>query len=243
MNGKMSKSGMSLLMMAIVALSAILLTIPAMAVGDITATRGFSNQTVAPGGNFTVTVTVTANQTVYAPLLDEDLPDGWTVTEIDSAGATFKESEIKWLWMGSLSAGASKTGIYNVTVPADAAGGDYWITGNISAYEVDPTAVGGESKITVSAGPAPTSPQTTPTLTSPTSTPLPMPSPAPTAAATPAATPTAAPTAAPHITPAPTAKPTAKPTPTPTEEPGFEAVFAIAGLLAVAYLVVRRKKR
>jgi len=33
----------------------------------------------------------------------------------------------------------------------------------------------------------------------------------------------------------------AAPTPTP-EEPGFEAVFAIAGLLAVAYLVLRIKK-
>ncbi|MBU4373828.1 MAG: PGF-CTERM sorting domain-containing protein [Euryarchaeota archaeon] len=30
-------------------------------------------------------------------------------------------------------------------------------------------------------------------------------------------------------------------TPTP-KEPGFEAVFAIAGLLAVGYLVVRQRK-
>jgi len=34
--------------------------------------------------------------------------------------------------------------------------------------------------------------------------------------------------------------PTPQPTPTP-KPPGFEAVFAIAGLLAVAYLVLRRK--
>ena len=35
----------------------------------------------------------------------------------------------------------------------------------------------------------------------------------------------------------------AAPTPTPTpEEPCLEAVFAIAGLLAVAYLVLRKKK-
>ena len=60
----------------------------------------------------------------------------------------------------------------------------------------------------------------------------------------PAATPTPTPTAKPTTTPVPTPKPTAEPTatPTPTEEPGSEAVFAIAGLLAVAYLVVRRKK-
>ena len=45
-------------------------------------------------------------------------------------------------------------------------------------------------------------------------------------------------------TPVPTPKPTPAPTPTaePTPEPpGFEAIFAIAGLLAVAYLVHRRK--
>ncbi|NMX22080.1 hypothetical protein C5S30_06545 [ANME-1 cluster archaeon GoMg4] len=36
------------------------------------------------------------------------------------------------------------------------------------------------------------------------------------------------------------ATPTPSPTPTP---PWFGAVFAIAGILAVAYLVLRRKKR
>jgi len=34
------------------------------------------------------------------------------------------------------------------------------------------------------------------------------------------------------------------PTPTPTPKPpGYEAVFGIAGLLAVAYLVLRRKRK
>ncbi len=43
-------------------------------------------------------------------------------------------------------------------------------------------------------------------------------------------------------TPVPTPTPTPAPTPEPTPEPpGFEAIFAIAGLLAVAYLVHRRK--
>ena len=57
-------------------------------------------------------------------------------------------------------------------------------------------------------------------------------------------TPTPAPTATakPTATPAPTPVATAEPTPTPTEEPGFEAVFAIAGLLSIAYLVLRRRK-
>ena len=41
--------------------------------------------------------------------------------------------------------------------------------------------------------------------------------------------------------PGATAAPAATTTPTP-EEPGFEAVFAIAGLLAIAYLVLRKKE-
>ena len=49
---------------------------------------------------------------------------------------------------------------------------------------------------------------------------------------------------APTPEPTPTTTPTSTPSPTPTPEegvPGFEAVFAIAGLLAVAYLLKRRK--
>jgi len=45
----------------------------------------------------------------------------------------------------------------------------------------------------------------------------------------------------PEITPAGTAKPDA-PIATTPKEPGFEAVFAIAGLLAVAFLVLRQRK-
>ena len=65
-------------------------------------------------------------------------------------------------------------------------------------------------------------------------------------AATPSPTPTVTPkpTATPTMPPPVTPTPSPTPTPTPTPEPpGFEAVFAIAGLLAVAYLVMRRKKR
>ena len=50
-------------------------------------------------------------------------------------------------------------------------------------------------------------------------------------------------TATPEVTPTiPPATPTPEPTPTPTPTPGFEAVFAIAGLLAVAYLVQRKRR-
>jgi len=64
-----------------------------------------------------------------------------------------------------------------------------------------------------------------------------VPTEVPTATAT--ATATATPTGVPTEAPTATATATATPTPTP---PGFEAVFAIAGLLAIAYLVLRRRK-
>ena len=67
------------------------------------------------------------------------------------------------------------------------------------------------------------------------------------AAATPTPTPTAIPkpTATPIPTPVPTSAPAtpAPATSTPEEQqPGFEAVFAIAGLLAIAYMVLKRRR-
>jgi len=135
--------------MTIVVLSVILIIMPVIAVGDITATRDISKQTVALGKTFTVTVTITASQTIYAPILDEDLPTNWTVTPLQNDGAIFKESEIKWLWMESLSEGDSRTVVYNVTVPSDAESGVYYITGRISAYQIPYIDVGGESEINV----------------------------------------------------------------------------------------------
>jgi len=58
------------------------------------------------------------------------------------------------------------------------------------------------------------------------------------APATPTPAPTAVPTPVPTATPAPTAVPA---TPTP-EEPGFEALLAIGGLLAIAFVILRRKQ-
>jgi len=66
------------------------------------------------------------------------------------------------------------------------------------------------------------------------------------AAATPTPTstpkPTPAPTVPPVVTPAPTLTPTLTPAQTPApSEPGFEAVFAIGGLVALAYMARRKK--
>ena len=83
-------------------------------------------------------------------------------------------------------------------------------------------------------------PTTTPTTPAPTGTA----SPAPTVTATVTPTPTASPGET--ETPTATESPTPSPSPGPTKKPlipGFEALFAIASLLAVAYLVLRKGRR
>ncbi len=83
-------------------------------------------------------------------------------------------------------------------------------------------------------------PTVTPTPT-PTPKPTPTPTPKPKVTPKPKPTPTPTPTPTPKKVTTPTPTP-AKPTPTPTKKktPGFEAFFAIIGLLAVAYLLRRR---
>jgi len=119
--------------------------------GDpISATRDISDQTINPGSTFTVTLTLTANEdNVHAPALDENLPAGWTVTEVDNGGATYKATTTEWVWSAAMSSGETKTVTYKVTVPASATPKDYYITGQASAYEVSPVTIGGESKVTV----------------------------------------------------------------------------------------------
>ena len=92
------------------------------------------------------------------------------------------------------------------------------------------------------------------TVSGPQPTPTPTPSPTPSPKLTPEGalipsppveeTPSPEETPTPVVTPTPTPSSSPSPTPSPTPTPpGFEAVFAVAGLLAVAYLVLRRKKQ
>jgi hypothetical protein len=90
--------------------------------------------------------------------------------------------------------------------------------------------------------PTPT-PTTTPTVT-PTSTPTPTPTPTPTLTLTPSPVPIPIPTPSPTPTPTPTPTlvPPATPSPISTpEEPGFESVYVLAGVVAVAYLLLKSK--
>nr|WP_235276487.1 hypothetical protein [Methanosarcina mazei] len=72
------------------------------------------------GGSFTVTVNISTDQNIEALALDENLPEGWNVNVVESAGATFqnietfKESTLEWIWVESIQAGGEKTIVYSV---------------------------------------------------------------------------------------------------------------------------------
>ncbi len=77
-------------------------------------------------------------------------------------------------------------------------------------------------------------------IQTPTTTPKQLSTPRPTLVPTTAPTPTHKLTPIPTPTPTPTLTPTPKPTPTPTKKsPGFEAIFAIAGLISTTYMLRR----
>ena len=104
---------------------------PVAAEDTITGSRTISDTTVAPGDIFTVTVTVDITGAVYGPVLNEDVPAGWTVTEVDNAGGTYNAADTKWLWGGSQT--ADKTVTYTVTVPDGTTDGSYDIAGTVLA--------------------------------------------------------------------------------------------------------------
>jgi len=115
--------------------------------GTATATRTITPQTVAPGGTVQVTVEF---QSLLAQTegfgLVEDIPAGWVFASVDDAGATqVKEgAKIEWLWL-TLEAGATKTVVYTLTAPDDAAAGDYTIDGVVKAAGVDNPVLGDET--------------------------------------------------------------------------------------------------
>jgi len=103
-----------------------------------------------PGETFRVTVTIEVNMDLFGLGLDENLPDGWTVTPVDNAEATYHEGAVQWLFVKKVPAGAARTIVYDVTVPSDAELGIYDINGNISSASPNfEQAVGGENQVEI----------------------------------------------------------------------------------------------
>lgn len=130
-------------------------TILPVSASGIEANREVSAGTAYAGETFIVTVNISTDQYVEALTLDENLPEGWNVSVIESDGATFqstetfKESTLEWIWVESLQAGEGKTVVYSVTVPSVTEPENFTLSGNISAYSVSAIPVTGVSEMIV----------------------------------------------------------------------------------------------
>ncbi|MCK5216828.1 MAG: PEF-CTERM sorting domain-containing protein [Methanosarcinales archaeon] len=146
----------------IVVLITTILLIPLLATSaaadEITATRDISTETVEPGDVFTVTIVLTALADIQAPALDENVPAGWAVTLVDDCSGKYKDTTTEFIWIDELSTDENFTVIYDVTVPIDAALGDYDITGEVSAYQIGPYVTSGDNTVAVIGDPAPDDP-------------------------------------------------------------------------------------
>ncbi len=116
------------------------------------ATRSISTPEAAVGFTFRVTIEIQLGLATNGLGLDEDLPPGFEVTPIDSAGATFKRAETQWVWAELIQANEIRRVVYDVTVRPEAALGAlprrFEIRGIIeSASPAFHTAVTGESQI------------------------------------------------------------------------------------------------
>jgi len=89
------------LMLPIVAAVLLLsLLAPAVALAQTTtATRDIADQTLAPGDTTQVTVTIDVAE-AEALALDEDIPTGWTLTQVsaDPVASAFNANTNEWVW-------------------------------------------------------------------------------------------------------------------------------------------------
>ena len=148
----MKKKQMLGLLTVVVALLVFAASTPSAAADTITGNRTINPMCVTAGDTLRVTVDVTIIGVVYGPVLDEDIPMGWTATVIDNAGAIMSNADgTKWLWSGVQT--GTKTVSYNVTIPVDTASGNYSLIGTvlatISGETVGPYVVIGDGEVTV----------------------------------------------------------------------------------------------
>jgi PKD repeat protein len=79
-----------------------------------------ADQTIA-GATVKVKVTITANATIRGLTLHEAYPAGWTLAEVDNAGATFRKGTTDWVFPEVLSDGDVRVISYALTSPSQAA--------------------------------------------------------------------------------------------------------------------------
>jgi PGF-CTERM protein len=227
--------------------------------GDVTlsADRSISGM-ICPGSTFTVTIDIDVTGTPVEGLgiADDvsDLQSGWTITPHNHGNYVASTEKVEWVWSDTGGNLGDQSVTYDVAIPGDAViSNSYDITGEayMSSAGTVTTVDMGADTITVvdsggvgdgndgngdSGGSGGISGSGTSGATPADTTPKPGSIPDEEAMPTPSLTPVTA-----SETPAATPKePGAEPEKNKGLLPGFEAIFAIAGLLAVAYLIRRR---
>ncbi|WP_094227708.1 PGF-pre-PGF domain-containing protein [Methanolobus psychrotolerans] len=115
---------------------------------EITATRGISDTSVDAGDTFTVTLSVDVNSKIEALFIEETIPSGWRISEVDSDNANFNTNS--WIYTDVLNQGESKTIVYEIAVPDSASGGVYSISGIASFFNPDgPALQPGDTEIEI----------------------------------------------------------------------------------------------
>ncbi|NPE28728.1 PKD domain-containing protein [Methanococcoides sp. SA1] len=135
--------------MLLASLMLVLISLPAMAAGEMNVTRSFSTQEVVAGETFRVTLDMYTNSDISAPTIDEEIPLGWEIIQVYNDEAVFKQKTLEWMFMTVLNAGCSKSIEYDITVPADTLEGKYSISGTHAGYSIAPSLISGDSEITV----------------------------------------------------------------------------------------------
>lgn len=89
---------------------------------------------VTPGQTVRVIVVLRINQTINGLGLDEDPPKGWTVKEVQNAGAILKKSELQWLWTQRFSPGQIVAVIYDLIVPPNTQATTFPLKGLLTSF-------------------------------------------------------------------------------------------------------------
>ncbi len=89
---------------------------------------------VGAGSIFRVQVQMTVNKTINGLGLDEDLPQGWTIREINNGGGSLKKSQLQWLWAQQIKAGTVVIVTYDVFVPKTTKVGKFPLLGKLTSF-------------------------------------------------------------------------------------------------------------
>jgi PKD repeat protein len=119
---------------------------------SVRAVRDISTPEAAVDFTFRVTIEIQVGIAVNGLGLDENLPPGFEVIPVDTAGATFKRAETQFVWAETIQANEIRRVVYDVTVRPEAVLGPlprtFEISGIVeSASPAFITPVSGETRI------------------------------------------------------------------------------------------------